>query len=152
MPSPSQNPYRFSDQIGHLLRRAYQRHMAIFKETVPDSQLTAAQFVVLCAVRDCDNCQVHDVVRATAIDEPSVRGIIERLKWRELLAVAHEPGDTRKMKVTLTPAGASVVAQTVPIAAQISELTFGDLDEEERATIIRLLRKISDIERDDQDS
>lgn len=150
MPSQSQDPYRFSDQIGHLLRRAYQRHVAIFKETVPDTQLTAAQFVVLCAIRDCDNCQVHDVVHATAIDEPSVRGIIERLKWRELLAVAHEPGDARKMKVALTPAGASLVEQTVPIAVQISQLTFGDLDEEERATIIRLLRKISDVERDDQ--
>ena len=27
--------YRFTDQIGHLLRRAYQRHVAIFQETVP---------------------------------------------------------------------------------------------------------------------
>ena len=44
--------YRFTDQVGHLLRRAYQRHVAIFQETVPDAQLTAAQFVVLCAVRD----------------------------------------------------------------------------------------------------
>ena len=44
--STSPSEYRFSDQIGHLLRRAYQRHVAIFKQTVPDSQLTAAQFVV----------------------------------------------------------------------------------------------------------
>lgn len=149
MSSPSRDSYRFSDQIGHLLRRAYQRHTAIFRETVPDSQLTAAQFVVLCTVRDRADCQVADIVRATAIDEPSVRGIIERLKWRDLLAVAHEPGDARRMTARLTPAGASLVEQTVPVAEQISELTFGDLDGEERATLTRLLRKISDIERDE---
>jgi DNA-binding MarR family transcriptional regulator len=150
MPPPPADQYRFSDQIGHLLRRAYQRHVAIFKETVPDSQLTAAQFVVLCAVRDRGSCGVHDIVRATAVDEPSVRAIVERLKWRELLSIAQEPGDGRHLQVSLTAAGSSLVDQTVPIAEQISELTFGDLDDDERNTLVALLRKISDIEGDDR--
>jgi DNA-binding MarR family transcriptional regulator len=137
--------YRFSDQIGHLLRRAYQRHVAIFKETVPDSQLTAAQFVVLCTVRDQPSCEVAQIVQATAIDEASVRGIVERLKWRELLTTAHEPGDARRMKVELSAAGRSLVEQTVPVAEQISEITFGELDAAERATLTALLRKISGI-------
>jgi DNA-binding MarR family transcriptional regulator len=138
--------YHFSDQIGHLLRRAYQRHVAIFQQTVPDSRLTAAQFVVLCAVRERGSCDVHDVVRATAIDEPSVRGIVERLKWRELLDAEHEEGDARRMRITLTPAGKTMVEQTVPFARQISELTFGELDAGERATLTALLRKISGID------
>lgn len=137
--------YRFTDQVGHLLRRAYQRHVAIFQETVPDAQLTAAQFVVLCAVRDRGRCQVNEIVGATAIDEASVRGIVERLKWRQLVTATHEPGDARRMEVALTPAGASLVEQTVPIAEQITELTFGDLDPVERATLVALLRKISGI-------
>lgn len=135
--------YRFTDQIGYLLRRAYQRHVAIFKETVPDSQLTAAQFVVLCAARDQPASEIHDIVRRTAIDEPSVRGIVERLKWRELVTAAHEPGDTRHMEVSLTPAGSALVEQTVPFARQISESTFGGLTQEERVQIVELLRKIS---------
>ena len=63
--------YRFTDQIGYLLRRAYQRHMAIFREIVPDSQLTAGQFVVLCTINECADCQVRDIVEATGIDEPA---------------------------------------------------------------------------------
>ena len=137
--------YRFTDQVGHLLRRAYQRHVAIFQETVPDAQLTAAQFVVLCAVRDRGRCQVNEIVDATAIDEASVRGIVERLKWRQLVTATHEPGDARRMEVALTPAGSSLVEQTVPIAEQITELTFGDLDPVERATLVALLRKISGV-------
>ncbi len=141
-PSPT-GEYKFSEQIGHLLRRAYQRHVAIFRETVPDSQLTAAQFVVLCAVGTGESCQVHDIVRETAIDEPSVRGIVERLKWRKLVEVSHEPGDARQMQVTLTAAGNELVERTVPFAQQISESTFGELTPAERVAIIDLLRKIS---------
>ncbi len=149
MASAPSNEYHFTDQIGHLLRRAYQRHVAIFKETVPDSQLTAAQFVVLCSVRDRATCGVPEIVQATAIDEPSVRGIVERLKWRELLSADHEPGDARLMQISLTSAGRALVEQTVPIAEQISELTFGGLEQSERATLTRLLRKISGIDRAD---
>lgn len=137
--------YRFSDQIGHLLRRAYQRHVAIFQQTVPDSQLTAAQFVVLCSVRDRGSCEIDHIVKATAIEEDSVRGIVERLKWRKLVVVEHEPGDARKMAVTLTPEGKAMVEQTVPFAREISELTYGRLTAEERVAIVGLLRKISGI-------
>lgn len=137
------NAYQFSEQIGHLLRRAYQRHMAIFQETVPDSTLTPSQFVVLCTVRDHQGCEVGKIVAATALDEPSVRGIVERLKWRGLLNADHEPGDARRMKMSLTDAGRQLAEKTVPFAEQISELTFGDLKPEERAELIKLVRRIS---------
>jgi DNA-binding MarR family transcriptional regulator len=75
-----------------------------------------------------------------------VRGIIERLKWRELLDAEHAEGDARRMRISLTPAGKSMVEQTVPFARQISELTFGDLDADERAALTGLLRKISGID------
>lgn len=146
MSTPTPNDYRFTEQVGHLLRRAYQRHMAIFREAVPDSQLTASQFVVLCSIRDHGQGEVADIVAATAIDEPSVRGIVERLKWRNLVAVSHEPGDTRHMKVGLTPEGTALVEQTVPFALEISEQTFGDLDRSERSTLLALLRRISGID------
>jgi DNA-binding MarR family transcriptional regulator len=143
--NPAPDEYRFSDQIGHLLRRAYQRHIAIFQQTVPDHQLTAAQFVVLCAVRDQPGCDIARIVGATAIDEDSVRGIVERLKWRKLLTAPHAPGDARATAVTLTPEGAATVERTVPYAHEISELTFGDLTPEERVAVVALLRKLSGI-------
>ncbi|ARP94952.1 MarR family winged helix-turn-helix transcriptional regulator [Bordetella genomosp. 13] len=138
--------YQFSDQVGHLLRRAYQRHMAIFQQTIPDSQLTAAQFVVLCAVRDRQACSLVEVVKATAIDQATVRGVIERLKTRELLAVSHDPADRRKVLVTLTDAGHALVGEMVPFAQRISESTFGDLNPAERVAILYLLRKMSEMD------
>jgi DNA-binding MarR family transcriptional regulator len=145
MSTASAPEYKFYEQVGYLLRRAYQRHAAIFKEMVAHTQLTAGQFVVLCTVRDHDSCEVPDIVAATAIDEPSVRGIIERLKWRELLNVTHEPGDARNMLIRLTPAGRTIVETVTPIAEQITELTFADLDADERRTLVALLRRVGEV-------
>lgn len=138
--------YDFTEQVGHLLRRAYQRHVAIFQQTIPDSQLTAAQFVVLCAVNDRQSCSLSEIVRATAIDQATVRGIIERLKTRELIAVSHDPGDRRKVVVTVTPAGLDLIRETVPFAKQISEQTFGGLNPAERVAVTYLLRKMSEFD------
>ena len=134
--------YVFSDQVGHLLRRAYQRHVAIFQQTISDSQLTAAQFVVLCAVRQFESCSLSEIVKTTAIDQATMRGIIERLKAREVIRVSHDANDKRKVLVSLTPAGEKIINATVPAALAVSEATFGNLNPAERVAVLYLLRKM----------
>ena len=79
----------------------------------------------------------HDVVRHLCC------GIVERLRWRGLLTATHEPGDARQTQVALTPEGRAMVESTVPFAERISEQTFGDLNAEERKTVVALLRRLS---------
>jgi DNA-binding MarR family transcriptional regulator len=140
--------YHFSEQVGHLLRRAYQRHVAIFQKLIPDSQLTAGQFVVMSAVLDHTPCSLSDLVGATAIDQATIRGIVGRLKDRELIVVAHDSADKRKVTITLTQAGKALIEETVPFARRISEETFGDLNPAERMAIMYLLKKMSDADGD----
>lgn len=134
--------YDFSEQVGHLLRRAYQRHTALFQHYIPDSQLTVAQFVVLCALRDHGGCSLSEIVKATVIDQATIRGVIERLKSRDLLQVVLDPLDRRKVSVSLTCEGARMVAEMEPYAQAISEQTFGSLNPAERIALIFLLRKL----------
>ncbi len=144
---PRQNDnYEFTEQVGHLLRRAYQRHVAIFQQTIPDSQLTAGQFVVLCAIQEHGSCSLSEIARATAIDQATVRGIIERLKSRELIVVSHDARDRRKVVVLLSPAGQTLIDEVVPFAQDISERTMGGLNPAERVALIYLLRKMSELD------
>ncbi|WP_440512394.1 MarR family winged helix-turn-helix transcriptional regulator, partial [Serratia sarumanii] len=76
--------YHFTEQVGHLLRKVYQRHLAIFQQNVGDSQLTAVQFITLCAVRDMGPSSLTELVQVTAVDQATIRGIVERLKARDL--------------------------------------------------------------------
>lgn len=137
-----QNNYTFSEQVGHLLRKAYQRHMAIFQQNVGDSQLTAVQFVTLCAVRDHGPSSLTELVKATAVDQATIRGIVERLKARDLITLEPDPADRRKVIVGLSGSGRQLVQETVPHAAQITELTMSNLNPAERVAVLFLLRKM----------
>ncbi|MFM0248866.1 MarR family winged helix-turn-helix transcriptional regulator [Paraburkholderia sediminicola] len=141
MPS-HKDQYDFHDQIGHLLRRAYQRHIALFQEAIPDSDLTAAQFVTLCAVKEQQPCSLNDIVKATAIDQATIRGVVERLKARALIEVSADPNDGRKLVVRPTPAALALIERTVPFAKQVTERTYGALNPGERIAMQFLLRKM----------
>jgi len=134
--------YVFSEQIGHLLRRVYQRHAAVFQQHIPDSQLTAAQFVVLCSLHDHGASSLADVVKATVIDQATIRGVVERLKQRNLISVDHDRMDRRKVVIELTEEGRTLVRETQPFAHKITKATYGKLNPAERLALDFLLRKM----------
>ncbi|MFL9825173.1 MarR family winged helix-turn-helix transcriptional regulator [Rhodoplanes sp. SY1] len=136
-------PYDFREQIGHLLRRAYQRHVAIFQQNAADAQLTAVQFVTLCTLRERGPSSQSELVRATAVDQGTIRGIIERLTARRLVAITTDGDDRRKVIVHLTARGSAMIDRMVPSAHHITELTMGDLAPVERVALVHLLRKMT---------
>ncbi|MFT3803992.1 MAG: MarR family winged helix-turn-helix transcriptional regulator [Burkholderiaceae bacterium] len=135
-------PYDFTAQVGHWLRRAYQRHTMVFQQHIPDSQLTVAQFIVLCALRDHGASSIAEIVKITVIDQATIRGVIERLRARKLVTVEHDLEDRRKVVVQLAADGSSMVEEMVPFGHLISERTFGDLNPAERVALLYLLQKM----------
>ncbi|MVW70157.1 MarR family winged helix-turn-helix transcriptional regulator [Bordetella sp. 15P40C-2] len=138
--------YQFSTQVGHLLRRAYQRHTALFQQFIPDSKLTVAQFVVMCALNEDGPTSIANLVKATVIDQATIRGVVDRLKNRELVSLQADPADRRKVMVALTADGQQLVIEMQPFARAITEETFGPLNEAERVALLYLLRKMTDAE------
>lgn len=136
-------PYIVTEQVGHLMRRAYQRHLAIFQSHAEDLNLTSVQFVTLCVLRDIGACAQKDLVEATAVDQATIRGIIERLQARGLIEVTRDDDDRRKVIVSLLPAGAALVEAMVPRGHLISERTMAPLNPAERVALLFLLRKLA---------
>ena len=134
--------YVFSDQIGFLLRRAYQRHLAIFQANSSDAQLTSVQFSALCALRDGGPQSQGELVKATGVDQATIRGIIERLNARRLVVLSKDSVDGRKVIVSLSAAGAEMLKQMIPRAEEITELTFGSLNPGERMALVYTLRRM----------
>ncbi|CCB63444.1 Transcriptional regulator, MarR family [Hyphomicrobium sp. MC1] len=136
--------YKVTEQVGHLMRKAYQRHLAIFQENASDPDLTAVQFTTLCALRDNGPSSQAELVKVTAIDQATIRGIIERLKTRGLIKVTKDAQDGRKVIMSLLPAGETVLDDMYPRAFHISELTVANLNPAERMAFTYLLQKIID--------
>ena len=150
-PSSEQVPeehrtYDFSVQVGHLLRRAYQRHMAIFQRLNLDPQLTSVQLGALCALRDHGASSLTFLGCATGTDHATTRGVVERLKERDLLMFSSDVNDQRKVIVDLSPEGRSLVNRMIPVAIEINKLTAERLNPAEQVALVYLLKKLNDID------
>lgn len=135
--------YVFSEQVGYLLRRAYQRHLAIFQAESCDPQLTAVQFSTLCALRDRGPQSQSELVKVTGVDQATIRGIVERLKARGLIAFSKDKRDARKVIIAATDAGLELLGRMVPRARAVSEQTLQPLNAAERLALLHTLRLIS---------
>lgn len=135
--------YDITRQVGHLLRKAYQSHMAIFQSLSSNPQITPTQFAVLCALKDRGPCSLTDIGRHIVMDLATARGIVARLAQRGLVSFSRDSADRRQVIARLEPAGREVLDGMIPSAQQISEATVKHLTVAERVALQYLLEKIS---------
>ena len=69
---------------------------------------------------------------------------MQRLKTRKLIRIAADETDKRKLVVQLTRDGQQLIAEVVPYAKQVTELTYGDFNAAERVALAFLLRRMID--------
>lgn len=133
--------YRLDDQVGFLLRRATQRHLALFAAAIPD--LTPRQFAALARLHELGPMSQNLLGRATAMDAATVKGVADRLAARGLVALAPDPADRRRLTVALTEAGRARFEEAAEAALAISARTLAPLPEAGRATLLALLRSLA---------
>jgi DNA-binding MarR family transcriptional regulator len=134
-------PYVLDDQIGYLLRRVTQRHLAIFNEAIPE--VTTTQFAVIARLVQLGPLSQNLLGRETALDAATIKGVVDRLARQGLVATKPDPDDKRRLTVDLTEAGAALYKANVATALEISDKTLGPLDRDERARLIDLLSKLT---------
>ncbi len=140
--SSNGEPYVFAEQAGHLLRKAYQRHTAIFQQLSIDPQITSVQLYAMCAIAEEGPCSLTKLGRATAVDPATTRGVVERLRERGYVALSADPQDKRRVKVSLTDEGAECVQRMIEPAQEITRQTLNGLTVAEQVALSYLLKKI----------
>lgn len=140
--------YRLDDQIGFLLRRASQRHLAIFAAGMAGATgkrgepLTPMQWAALAKLHELGTSAQTSLGRATAMDAATIKGVVDRLEARGLVATQADPMDGRRRRVSISASGRRLVAEAVGHADRISEETLAPLGPAERSALIALLRRI----------
>ena len=133
--------YRLQEQVGFLLRRASQRHVAIFAARISD--LTPPQFAALAMLGEAGECSQNQLGQMVAMDAATIKGVIDRLKARGLVALSEDPGDKRRLVVSLTTAGRDTLQALLAAAKEITEETLSPLNAREAATFVKLLAKLA---------
>ena len=133
--------YRLQDQIGFVLRKAHQRHVAIFAAKIGD--LTPPQFAALAKLADVGETSQNQLGNLIAMDAATVKGVIDRLKARGLVELTKHDADKRRLLVNLTTEGRETVERLIPLAVQITTETLQPLSPKEAATLLKLLSRIA---------
>jgi MarR family transcriptional regulator, lower aerobic nicotinate degradation pathway regulator len=134
------DPYLLDRQVGFLLRRATQRHLAIFAAAIPG--LTPTQFAALAQLSATGPTSQNALGRATAMDAATIKGVIDRLRRKGYVASEASEGDRRRVLVSVTPEGRAAFAALLPAARSVTAETLATLNEGEREAITALLARI----------
>ena len=133
--------YILDAQIGYVLRRVTQRHLAIFSELIPG--VTTTQFAVLARLAELGPQSQNLLGRATAMDAATIKGVVDRLVRQGLVETTPDPEDRRRLTVGLTAAGSAVFCNTRAIALTVSDHTLQPLGAPERRQLMALLARLT---------
>ncbi len=133
--------YVLEDNVGFILRQVTQRHLSIFSATMCHD-LTPTQFSALLKLHEQGSCSQNQLGRLTAMDNPTIKGVVDRLTRRGLISTRPDSHDARLLMLSLTQAGQRVVAEAIPCARRVTEATLAPLRPGERKTLLSLLNAI----------
>ncbi len=134
--------FRLEDHVGFLLRKAHQRHAAIFLQEMADQGLTPMQFAALSKVAELGRATQNHLGRLVAMDPATIQGVVRRLTLRGLVVRTHDPMDRRTAVLAPTEAGLALIASVARRARRTHDSTLLPLSDEEQAAFLTLLRKI----------
>ena len=132
--------YQLSSQVGFNLRRANQRHVAIFQKHVDG--LTPTQFAAMARVHELGPLSQNRLGRLTAMDSATIKGVVERLLAKKLVTLNPDPNDKRLRLVSLTQTGRQLMIEATGQALTARAETLAPLTDREAAQLEALLAKL----------
>lgn len=133
------------DQPGHLIRRAQQIAVSMFRETM-DAEITPVQFAVLRMLKESPGIDQVTLAGLVALDKSTTADIAVRLEKRGL--IHREVAARRQRCLSLTPEGESALAATVTSVHLLRDRMLSSLSPAEQDEFIRLLKKFVHINND----
>jgi DNA-binding MarR family transcriptional regulator len=135
-------PYILDDQVGFLLRLVSQRHAAIFQARM-QADLTPMQFSALIRLAETPGCSQNRLGRLTGMDAATIKGVVDRLVAKGLIALTPDPADRRRTLIALAPDGAALIDTLRDLGHLITAETLAPLTPAEQAHLLHLLRKMT---------
>jgi DNA-binding MarR family transcriptional regulator len=135
-------PVRLDDEIAHLLRRAHQRSSSIYLAILAEQQLTPTQYFAMARLHEVGEISQNRLGRLAAMDPATIQGVIQRLAERGYIRRLPDANDRRRMVLSLTPQGRTVIEALLEETARANEAILEPLPAEQRALFVALLRQL----------
>ena len=130
------------DLIGYAMRRAQLKLFQNLIGRLSEHDLRPAQFSALAIIEQNPGLMQADLARALAIEPPQVVPLLNKLESRALAVRVRCKPDKRSYGIFLSKPGETLLKTLKEIAAQSDLDATAALDAQERAELLRLLKKV----------
>lgn len=128
--------------IGHLFRRAYQRTSSVLIAQISEYDITPVQFATLARLDEYGSVSQNRLGRLVDIEPGNFHGVVNRLLKRNLIQKMKDKGDQRKINLSLTGEGISLLQKLIPMSEAATEKTLEPLTSSQRLQLYKLLHLI----------
>jgi DNA-binding MarR family transcriptional regulator len=130
--------------VAFLLAQLGAHAAAAFAERIRPLQLTPPQAGVLRRLAQFPGQSQRELADALGIHAPRLVALIDELEDRGLVGRDRDPRDRRNYAISLTDEGRQVFTELGHVASQHEHAITAALDDNERAQLLTLLRRLAD--------
>lgn len=126
---------------GNLIRRAQQRHVAIWLREV-SADVTSVQFAVLLVLEQRPGLSQRELGDELDLDRSTVGELATRMMRNGAVERVSDPHDKRRMTLYLTAQGRAQLDELRPRVERVEQLLTKPLSSEERDTLRSLVERL----------
>lgn len=132
-----------TELVGYRLRLAQAAVFDHFLRRVGEHGVTPGRFGVLILIEANPGLSQSALAAALGIERSTMVTVIDRLESRGWVERNSSKTDRRSYALALTTAGADLLARATPLVRRHERQINAELSEEEKATLIELLERVT---------
>ncbi|BCF90569.1 MULTISPECIES: MarR family winged helix-turn-helix transcriptional regulator [Paraburkholderia] len=138
MPTRHDNPEALSKFTGSLVRRAQQRHVAVWLNEV-SAEITSVQYAALEILHKTPGVNQRQLGDELDVDRSTIADLVARMVRNGLIERSDDPVDKRSYVLFLTADGKKQLASLRPRVEEVERILTARLTQRESLELRRLL-------------
>lgn len=138
MPTQTDHPHELSRFTGSLVRRAQQRHLAVWQSQV-STEITSVQYAALEVLHRTPGVNQRQLGDELDVDRSTIADLVARMVRNELIERSNDPVDKRSYVLFLTPVGKKQLSTLRPRVEEVERILTARLTSLETQELRRLL-------------
>jgi DNA-binding MarR family transcriptional regulator len=138
LPNKHDTPEALSKFTGSLVRRAQQRHVAVWLSEV-SAEITSVQYAALEILQQAPGINQRQLGDELDVDRSTIADLTARMVRNGLIERSDDPDDKRSYVLFLTAAGKKQLAILRPRVEEVERILTAKLTSRESAELKRLL-------------
>ncbi|MBL3961000.1 MarR family transcriptional regulator [Burkholderia sp. KCJ3K979] len=138
MPIKNDNAKALAKFTGSLVRRAQQRHVALWLEEV-STEITSVQYAALEVLQQTSGVNQRQLGDELDVDRSTIADLVARMVRNGLIERSDDPADKRSYVLFLTAEGKKQLAALRPRVETVERILTARLSARERIELRRLL-------------